>query len=97
MSELKITWDPRKARTNLRKHGVSFEEAQSVFYDDYAIEFFDDNHSDAEDRFLLLGLSSSLRLLLICHCYRESEQIIRIISARHATKSESVHYRRPAK
>lgn len=95
MSELKITWDPRKAQANLRKHGVSFEEAQSVFYDEHATLFYDEDHSEVEERFLLLGLSAQFRLLLICHCYRESEEIIRIISARQATKSESGHYRRP--
>ena len=94
MSELKITWDPQKARMNLRKHGVSFEEARSVFYDEQAIEFYDETHSDAEERFLLLGLSFKLRLLLVCHCYRESDGFIRIISARRATQLESVHYRR---
>lgn len=93
MSELKVTWDPRKAQANLRKHGVSFGEAQSVFYDEHATLFFDDTHSDSEDRFLLLGLSSGFRILLICHCYRESDEIIRIISARRATKSESELYR----
>jgi uncharacterized DUF497 family protein len=87
MSELKITWDPKKAQANLKKHGVSFEEAQSVFYDEHATLFFDEDHSEAEERYLLLGLSASFRILLICHCYRESEEIIRIISARRATKS----------
>lgn len=95
MSELKITWDPRKAQANLRKHGVSFEEAQSVFYDEHATLFFDEDHSEREDRFLLLGLSSNFRVRLICHCYRQSEEVIRIISARRATQSESGYYRRP--
>ena len=94
MSALRCTWNPKKAQANIRKHGVSFEEAQSVFYDEYAVEFYDDEHSEWEDRFLLLGLSSRLHLLLICHCYREDEETIRIISARKATKSESAHYRR---
>ena len=78
----------------MEKHGVSFEEARSVFYDEHAVEFYDDEHSEWEDRFLLLGLSSRLRLLLICHCYREAEGVIRIVSARKATPSESEHYRR---
>lgn len=94
MGELRFTWDPKKARANLNKHGVSFEEARSVFYDEHAVEFYDDAHSEWEDRFLLLGLSSRLRLLLVCHCFREAEGVIRIVSARKATPSESVYYRR---
>ena len=94
MKELSFAWDPKKARTNLRKHGVAFEEARSVFYDERAVEFYDDEHSEWEDRFLLLGLSSRLRLLLVCHCYREEEGVIRIVSARKATRAESEHYRR---
>jgi len=94
MSELRFTWDPKKAHANRQKHGISFEEAQSVFYDENAIEFYDDEHSESEDRFLLLGISSRLRLLMICHCYRESEGVIRIVSARKATQRESAHYRR---
>jgi hypothetical protein len=92
--DLSFTWDARKASDNLTKHGVSFEEARTVFFDEDAIEFFDEDHSAREDRFLLLGLSAHARLLLICHCHRESEATIRIISARRATKSESKHYRR---
>lgn len=94
MRSLHFEWDPRKARTNLQKHGVSFEEAKSVFFDEHAIEFYDNNNADWEDRFLLLGMSSKLRLLLVCHCFRESDLSIRIISARKATLSESLHYRR---
>jgi len=95
MKRLEFRWDPRKAKRNLKKHGVTFEEARSVFFDESAIEFFDQPHSGEGDRFLLLGLSAHARLLLVCHCYREEEGIIRIISARKATKSESKHYRRP--
>jgi uncharacterized DUF497 family protein len=94
MQELQFEWDPIKAESNLKEHGISFEEALTVFYDEFAIEFYDDEHSDWEDRFLLLGLSSKLRLLLVCHCYRESESIIRMISARKATKNEAKHYKR---
>lgn len=94
MNELRFAWDTAKAKTNLVKHGVSFEEARSVFYDDFAVEFYDDEHVDWEDRYLLLGLSSRQRLLLVCHCYREADGVIRIISARKATKSESLQYRR---
>lgn len=85
-------WDSAKATANLRKHGVSFEEAQSVFYDEFAVQFFDDEHSAGEERFLLLGMSTGAQLLLICHCERESGDIIRIISARKATKREGTFY-----
>lgn len=94
MQALRVVWDPGKARANLRKHGVAFDEARSVFYDEHAVEFYDDEHSEWEDRFLLLGLSSRLRLLLVCHCYREEDNVIRIVSARKATRAESEHYRR---
>ena len=93
MTKLTFTWNERKSRENERKHGVSFEEAQSTFFDDDALLFFDPDHSDSEDRFLLLGRSYRLRVLLICHCFRESEQIVRIISARRATKKERSVYK----
>jgi uncharacterized DUF497 family protein len=89
---IKFTWDPAKASLNARKHGVSFDEAQSVFYDESAVQFFDEEHSSAEERFLLLGMSTGARLLLVCHCERESGSVIRIISARKATKRESLFY-----
>ncbi|MDJ0553652.1 MAG: BrnT family toxin [Microcoleaceae cyanobacterium MO_207.B10] len=92
MSQLLFEWDREKNLINQKKHGVSFEEAKSVFYDDNAIEFWDEQHSDLEDRFLLLGISSKMRILLIVHCYREQESVIRIISARKATKKESQLY-----
>ena len=94
MSELHFEWDPDKAKTNLDKHGISFEEAMTVFYEEAAIEFYDDEHSEWEDRFLLLGVSSDMKLLLVCHCYRKEEFVIRIISARKATKNEAEHYQR---
>lgn len=94
MSGIRFTWDSRKSDQNRKKHGVSFEEAQSVFYDENAIEYYDEGHSAGEQRFLLLGLSAAPRLLLVCHCYRESEEVIRIISARKATRRESMHYER---
>jgi len=84
--------DPAKAATNLKKHGVSFAEAQTVFYDDFAVQFFDEDHSHDEDRFLLLGMSTGARLLLVCHCERSDAQVIRIISARKATRRESAFY-----
>ncbi len=93
MNRLIFEWDNEKNRINQKKHGISFEEAKSVFYDDNAIQFWDEDHSDAEDRFLLLGRSSKMRILLIVHSYREQESVIRIISARKATKNESKHYR----
>jgi uncharacterized DUF497 family protein len=89
---IQFEWDQPKATANLRKHGVSFEEAQSVFYDEFAIQFYDDEHSKEEERFLLLGMSDSARLLLVCHCEREAGDLIRIISARKATKRESAFY-----
>ena len=94
MKKLNFNWDLRKAAENIKNHGVAFEEAQTVFYDDFAIEFYIDEHSEWEDRFLLLGLSSQLNLLMVCHCYRKSDSEIRIISARKATKSESKRYKR---
>lgn len=93
MKSLRFTWDPAKADDNLRKHDVSFAEAQTVFYDEHAVEFYDDEHSEWEDRFLLLGISSRLRLLMICHCYRVEDGVIRIISAREATNHEATFYR----
>jgi uncharacterized protein len=89
---IKFEWDSAKAATNVRKHGVSFEEAQSVFYDEYAVQFFDEDHSGNEERFLLLGMSTGARLLLVCHCERDTGNTIRIISARKATKRESNFY-----
>ncbi|MBU0751114.1 MAG: BrnT family toxin [Gammaproteobacteria bacterium] len=89
---IKFEWDSTKAAANVRKHGVSFEEAQSVFYDEFAVQFFDDDHSGDEERFLLLGMSSGARLLLVCHCERDAGNTIRIFSARKATKRESTFY-----
>ena len=89
---IKFDWDPAKAASNLRKHGVSFEEAQSVFYDEFAVQFHDEPHSSDEERFLMLGMSSGAHLLLVCHCERDGGDIIRIISARKATKQESSFY-----
>jgi uncharacterized DUF497 family protein len=89
---IKFEWDSANASANLKKHGVSFEEAQSVFYDEFAVQFFDEDHSTTEELFLLLGMSTGARLLLVCHCERESGNIIRIITARKATKRESVFY-----
>lgn len=92
MIDIRFVWDQKKAAENLRKHNVSFEEATSVFFDDYAVEYHDPDHSEEEDRFIMLGLSRKLRVLLVCHCYREGESVIRIISARKGDESESCSY-----
>ena len=92
---IEFEWDKAKARANLKKHGVSFEEAQSVFYDDYARQFFDDDHSDDEQRFIMLGMSIQSRVLVVCHCERSGGNTIRIISARKATTKERKFYERP--
>lgn len=89
---IRFEWDSSKATANLRKHGVSFEEAQSVFYDEFAVQFFDEEHSGNEERFLMLGMSTEAQLLLVCHCEREAGNVIRIITARKATKRESIFY-----
>ena len=89
---IKFEWDAPKAQANLKKHQVSFEEAKSVFYDEFAVQFFDEAHSTSEDRFLMLGMSSGAKLLIVCHCEREHGEIIRIISARKATQRESAFY-----
>ncbi|MCA0243314.1 MAG: BrnT family toxin [Proteobacteria bacterium] len=93
MSSLRFEWDPRKAAANLRKHKVSFEDAQSVFSDERALLLDDPDHSEDEERFILLGLSRSLRLLVVAHCYRASGNVIRIISARKADADEQSQYR----
>jgi uncharacterized protein len=93
MSELSFDWDDQKAKVNERKHGVSFEEAQTVFYDENARLRYDQDHSLDEERYILLGISSLLRLLVVCHVYREGKGVIRIVSARKATKQEVKQYR----
>jgi uncharacterized DUF497 family protein len=87
-------WDPNKNKSNQKNHGVSFEEAETVFYDDDACLISDPEHSQEEDRFVLLGLSNRLRLLIVVHCYRQDDEIIRIISARKANRSEQQYYAR---
>jgi uncharacterized DUF497 family protein len=92
MNDLSFVWDPQKNTQNIEKHdGIDFEEAKTVFYDEFARIIYDPNHSINEDRFIL-GLSNKLRLLIVCHCYRESDSIIRIISARKATQKEAKAY-----
>lgn len=92
MNRIVFEWDDKKAKSNLLKHGVSFEEAQSVFFDDMAIQFWDESHAEKEERFLMLGLSNKLRILLVVHCFRERDSTIRIISARKATNKEMNEY-----
>ena len=92
MSTLRFEWDDGKAATHAKKHGVSFDEAKSVFADERAKLIDDPDHSEVEDRFVVLCLSSALRMLLVCHCYRSTGNVIRIISARKATPQESRSY-----
>lgn len=93
MGDLRFTWDPGKARANERKHGVTFEEATTVFFDEEAILIDDPDHSVDEDRFLLVGLSAQIRLLTVCHCVREDGgDVIRVISARKAARPERATY-----
>jgi uncharacterized DUF497 family protein len=94
MNSIHIEWDDAKAATNLNKHGISFEEARTVFYDECARLISDPDHSSNEDRFVLLGLSSTLKILIVCHCYRSDDKVIRIISARKATTKEIKIYRK---
>ena len=91
---MKFEWDESKARINQQKHGVSFEEAQTVFDDADALQIFDPDHSESEDRFIMLGMSAVLRILVVCHCYRANDDTIRIISARKATRNECSTYER---
>ncbi|MGD9583161.1 MAG: BrnT family toxin [Lysobacterales bacterium] len=92
MSDLRFEWHSLKSASNAKKHGVGFDEAKSVFSDERAKLIADPDHSGDEDRFILLGLSTSLRLLVVCHCYRGNDNIIRIISARKATSAETGSY-----
>lgn len=94
MSDPGFEWDERKSKANEKKHGVSFEEARSVFFDESARLIHDPDHSDQEDRFILMGMSIRLRVLVVAHCYRENENTIRIISARKATAAERREYMR---
>jgi uncharacterized DUF497 family protein len=93
MTDLVFEWDEGKSRANRRKHGISFEEARSAFLDENARVIPDPEHSDEENRFVLLGLSAAVRILVVCHCYREDESVIRIISARKADREEQHQYR----
>ncbi len=92
MNGIKFIWDDNKNKINKKKHKVSFEEAKTVFYDTEALVIEDPEHSEQEDRFIILGLSKKANLLVVCHCYRENDSVIRIISARKATTTEEKYY-----
>jgi uncharacterized DUF497 family protein len=92
MNSIKFEWEASKAASNIQKHGITFEEARTVFFDERARLINDPDHSESEDRFILLGFSSSLRVIVVCHCYRSEGNVIRIISARKATATEKKAY-----
>ncbi len=92
MVNISFEWDEQKRDLNKKKHGIPFEEAQTVFVDENALLLHDPDYSQEEDRFILLGLSSKLRILVVCHCYRKNDEVIRIISVRKATRSEQKQY-----
>jgi uncharacterized protein len=92
MKAMRFAWNQAKAAENLRKHGVSFDEGRTAFADENARLKHDPDHSQEEDRFILLGFSAKLRLLIVCHAYRENDEVIRIISARKATPNERKQY-----
>ncbi len=94
MKYIRFTWDPQKSIENYKKHGIAFNEAKSIFYDPNARLIFDPDHSVKEDRFIMIGISNKLRIIIVCHCYREKEEVIRIISARKATAAEARFYER---
>ncbi|MEM6840332.1 MAG: BrnT family toxin [Cyanobacteria bacterium P01_C01_bin.120] len=94
MTDITFEWDNRKAQQNEKKHGISFEEARTAFYDENARLTSDPDHSQDEDRYILLGLSAVLRVLIVCHVYRQDDEVIRLISARKATKREQQQYQR---
>ena len=94
MKGISFEWNEAKSKANFRKHGISFEEAKSVFFDENALLLADPDHSETEDRFVLLGLSARLRLLLVCHCFEVEDKLIRVISCRKAARKEVALYRR---
>jgi uncharacterized DUF497 family protein len=97
MESLSFAWDENKNTRNQRKHGISFEEASTVFYDEEALDFYDPDHSEDEDRFVLLGMSLRARVLVVISCEREKDSVVRIISARRADRQEEKDYWRSAK
>ena len=92
MRNIQFDWDPKKTAENVKKHGVTFEEARTVFFDERAKLIDDPDHSEDEDRFVLLGVSNTLKVILVCHCYRQEGNVIRIISARKASRHETKQY-----
>ncbi|AFM12369.1 BrnT family toxin [Turneriella parva] len=90
---LHFEWDPHKSAENLRKHKVSFEEAQTVFYDDFGLLIPDPDHSIGEERFILIGTSATTGICIVSHCYKDKGNVIRLISARKANKKEKDQYR----
>lgn len=92
MKQIEFSWDAEKDKANYKKHGVSFTEGQTVFHDENARLIDDPDHSEDEERFILLGMSSKLRILIVCHCYRLEDTVICIISARKASKKETKQY-----
>jgi len=93
MNGITFTWNEKKANTNLEKHGISFDEAKTIFADEFARLIPDPDHSETEERFILLGLSNNVRLIMVCHCYRGEDEVVRILSARKADRTESKQYR----
>ena len=92
MEHIHFEWDDNKNKTNIKKYNISFEEAKTVFLDPEALLIHDPEHSEDEDRFIILGLSRKVKILVVCHCYKASDSIIRIISARKADKQEEKEY-----
>ena len=94
MNNLRFVWDENKNRANQRKHKISFDEAKTVFYDENARLIPDPDHSENEERFIIMGVSSNLRMLVVVHCYKENNEVIRIISARKVTRNEQKYHNR---
>jgi len=94
MKDIYFEWNEAKSKANIQKHGISFDEAKTVFLDEYALLIADPDHSEIEDRFILLGLSAKLRLLLVCHCFEVEDNLIRVISCRKANRKEMTLYKR---
>ena len=94
MNNIRFEWDENKNRANQRKHKVSFDEAKTVFYDENARLIPDPDHSENEERFIIMGVSSNLRMLVVVHCYKENNEVIRIISARKVTRNEQKYHNR---
>jgi uncharacterized protein len=89
---ISVSWDDRKNEVNKKKHGISFDETKTVFFDENAVRYFDPDHSDDEDRYLMVGVSQQLRIIIVSHCFRKNDSVIRVFSARKATKSEEDVY-----